>query len=669
MRDRAFKIAESQNEIAYLRQRLEEAEETLRAIRDGEVDAVIVADETTPTILTLSDANSPYRLLVDQSHAPTALISEEGRILRYNPGFDRRLSFKTKNMVGAYLKEAVDPGSAAQLNALIREGSKQISEIELLLVNANGDRIPAFLSAQPLHEGPAGLCILITDNTEQKHNERIATEEILAQSILEQIGDMVVVCDNSGKIVRASNAVEDKLGVNPLLQHFEEIFHLYRIAGDEGLKLTLNDILDEKNISGMDVIFDDKRHERMYLLLSAGSLKGADGDTRGTIITLIDITERKRVEAALFLADRRKDEFLAILAHELRNPLAPIRNALHILHSSKADRQMRERARDMMERQVDQMVHLVDDLLDVARITRGTIELQRERVLLKDVIDSAVETSQPLIEKFNHTLFLEVPAQPIYVNADPTRLAQAFLNLLNNAAKYSRPGGRIDLKVGTMNDTVSISITDAGIGIAQDMLPKIFEMFAQVDNSLERKQGGLGVGLTLVKNLVEMHGGSVDALSEGLGKGSTFTVTLPIANEQNASNAVKDDASDRPETSSTLRVLIVDDNEDSAKTLAWATELMGHEPLMAHNGMDAIEAAKKFKPHVALLDIGLPGMNGYELCREMRTLPEMKETVFIAQTGWGQEKDRALAKEAGFSHHLVKPIAVDALEKIFGSLV
>jgi PAS domain S-box-containing protein len=368
-------------------------------------------------------------------------------------------------------------------------------------------------------------------------------------------------------------------------------------------------------------------------------------------------------------ADRRKDEFLATLAHELRNPLAPIRNALQILRLAGNSGPIMEQARTMMERQLMQLVRLVDDLLDVSRITRGRVELRKERVELAAVVQSAVETSRPLIEAAGHELMVTLAPEPIHLDADLTRLAQVFSNLLNNAAKYTEQGGHIWLTAERHGGEVVLKVRDTGLGISADMLLKIFEMFTQVDRSLERSRGGLGIGLTLVKRLVEMHGGSVEARSEGPGKGSEFTVRLPVA-MASASHAPQPPKGEGEKTPAPAprRILVVDDNKDAADSLSMMLSLAGMEARTAYDGLEAVAAAAAFHPDVVLLDIGLPKLNGYEAARRIREQPWGKDMVLVAVTGWGQEEDRRRSQEAGFNAHLVKPVDPVALQQMLAAL-
>lgn len=387
--------------------------------------------------------------------------------------------------------------------------------------------------------------------------------------------------------------------------------------------------------------------------------------------TVADVTEHKRLNDALrqLAADlseagNRKDEFLATLAHELRNPLAPIRNGLSVIRAG-ATEAMRERAVGMMERQLGQLVHLVNDLLDVSRVSTGKVTLRRELVALRTVTDGAVETSRPLIEADGHTLSIDLPAKPMFVDADPTRLTQVLTNLLNNAAKYTPRGGQISLSAAREGNEAVIRVTDNGVGIPPALLPKVFDMFMQVGTALERSQGGLGLGLTLVRKLVEMHGGTVSVESGGDGMGSTFTVRLPLA-EKPAEAPLS--TATRPTHHVSRRVLVVDDNKDGADSLSQLLELEGNEVRTAYTGPDAITAALSFKPDLALLDIGLPGLNGYEVAMRLRNEPELNNCFLVALTGWGTEEDRARATGAGFNAHLTKPAEVEKVTALIAKL-
>jgi signal transduction histidine kinase/CheY-like chemotaxis protein len=373
-------------------------------------------------------------------------------------------------------------------------------------------------------------------------------------------------------------------------------------------------------------------------------------------------------------ADRQKNEFLSMLAHELRNPLAPIRNSAQIIRAVAPDHPKLKIARDVIDRQLAHMVRLVDDLLDVSRITSGKIQLKAEKVDLKAVVALAVEASRPGIEQAKHKFELSVPADPLWVTGDPARLSQVVTNLLNNAAKYTEEGGRVSLAVVRDGAEATVRVRDTGVGIPADMLGTVFDLFTQVDRSLDRSQGGLGIGLTLVKRLVEKHGGTVGAHSDGPGKGSEFMVRLPLIAELGATHADSEpgskgsDSGFRPPPSALQkRVLLVEDNVDGAETLAMLLRLVGHEVRVVNDGPAAVEAAAEFRPQVAVLDIGLPGMDGYEVARRLRDEARSR-AVLIAVSGYGRDEDRALSRAAGCEQHLVKPVEFRVLQSIFASL-
>jgi signal transduction histidine kinase/ActR/RegA family two-component response regulator len=416
-----------------------------------------------------------------------------------------------------------------------------------------------------------------------------------------------------------------------------------------------------------------KTGEARWMAYKVLTLPDASGRPIAFATVSQDVTERKRLEdnlrslaADLSDADRRKNEFLAMLAHELRNPLAPISNAARALRLSGSDGEAIQSASEMLERQVGQMTRLVDDLLDMSRITRGKIELRKERTELVPIVNQAVEAVRALYRGADRELTITLPPQPVHLHADPTRLAQVVGNLLNNACKFTDKGGHVWLTVEQEGEQAVIRVRDNGIGIAAEQLPRLFEMFAQVDTSLERSRDGLGIGLTLVKTLVELHGGTVEAHSDGLGRGSEFAIRLPISVE--TPKLLSPATASEPTPAVRRRILIVDDNEDGAESLAILLRLDGHETQTSHDGVEAIEAAERFRPDAVLLDIGLPKLNGYEVCRRIREEPWGKDMVLVALTGWGQEEDRRRSREAGFNSHMVKPVNHDVLMKLLASL-
>ena len=513
------------------------------------------------------------------------------------------------------------------------------------------------------HSGtPDGWVAVVIDIHDRKRIENTLREQA---ALLDLAHDAIIVRSTKGVIAFWSHGAEQMYGW-PKEAVMGQVTHtLLQTEFPEPLP-EIETVLSQRGWWEGSLVHT-RQDGKKIIVASRWALQPSESVHPGIILEINqDITERRRVEEALRDADRRKDEFLATLAHELRNPLAPIRNGLQLMRMSGKDEHAVEQARAMMDRQLNQMVRLVDDLMDVSRISRGKLELKKEWVQLAIVINSAVETSRPIIEQMGHAITVTIPKNPIIVNADLTRLAQVFVNLLNNAAKYSERGGRIWLTAERQGSDVVVTVKDTGIGIAADQLLHIFEMFSQVDRSIERSQSGLGIGLTLVRRLVEMHDGSIEAKSEGAGKGSEFVVRLPVVVEasvpQEADNSHDDDLK------STLRILVVDDNKDSADSLSMMLKIMGNDTQTAYDGEEAVLSAEKYKPDVILLDIGLPKLNGYEACRRIREMPWGKKLVIIAQTGWGQDGDRQRTHDAGFDHHMVKPVDPTTLMKMLAGL-
>ncbi len=388
------------------------------------------------------------------------------------------------------------------------------------------------------------------------------------------------------------------------------------------------------------------------------ALRGADGNLRGFAAITRDLTERKRIET-LEESERQATNFLAMLAHELRNPLAPIRNAVAVMKLAGANPASAELARDVIDRQATHLSRLVDDLLDVSRITTGKITLKRESIDLSLAIGRAVEISRPGIESRRHVLHYRPASGPLPVEGDLTRLIQVFTNLLDNAAKYTPEGGAITVSVDRHGGNAVIEVKDTGVGIPGSLLPRIFDLFVQGDRTLARTEGGLGIGLALARRLVQMHGGNLDARSEGVGKGSTFTVRLPVS--RSVATVVSANDETRVPQSASRKVLVVDDNRDAAQTLCAYFQMNGDSVRVAYDGPTAFALASEFVPDVALLDIGLPGMNGYELASLLRAEPRFQKTILIAVTGYGRDADRERARESGFDHHFTKPVDPTAI--------
>ena len=374
-------------------------------------------------------------------------------------------------------------------------------------------------------------------------------------------------------------------------------------------------------------------------------------------------TELLESEARLMRANKRKDEFLATLAHELRNPLAPVRNAVELLKRNRLDTSKTQWACELIDRQVTSLTRLIDDLMDVSRINQGRIELRRAAIALNDVLGDAVEVARPMAQEAGIELNVMLPGNKLVVDADRTRLAQAFMNLLHNAVKYTESGGRVEVGVVVERDRAVVTVRDSGIGIPTDHLESIFDMFSQIESALTRSRGGLGIGLSLTRRLVEMHGGTVRAFSEGAGQGSRFLIVLPLTDAAGVPAA--DAAPEESEPSqASLKILVADDNLDAADTLASLLETMGHRVRQVHDGLAAVEAVLDYHPALVLLDIGMPGLNGFDACRRIRALPRGRNATIVAVTGWGQPQDLRMSREAGFDEHLVKPVAMDGLMRV-----
>ncbi len=454
-------------------------------------------------------------------------------------------------------------------------------------------------------------------------------------------------------------------------------------AAEELLNMNIQDITHPDDVAknlellgqavhrGIDDYTLEKRFVRkdgqiIWAQVTATIFRDRQGRPLYIVAVIQDLTERKRMEEALRETDRRKDEFLATLAHELRNPLTPISNALQLLKRGASNPSVVDNVLGMAERQMEQLVRLVDDLLDISRISRGKITLHKERVALDAVIQSALETARPHIEAAGHRLVVELPEAHVYLDADLTRLAQALSNLLINAAKYTEAGGQIRLTAHCEGEELLLDVRDTGIGIPREQLGKVFELFAQIEQPGGRVARGLGVGLALVKSLMELHGGSVQVASAGPGQGSTFTLRLPLTVTQPAAHELSEpvSAANTASTSLARRILVVDDDEDVANSTALLLKTLGYEVHTVYGGAAAIEAALAHRPEIILLDVGMPGMDGYEVARRLRQEPTLQGTLLVAMTGWGQEADRQRSRAAGFDHHLVKPVDLATLEAL-----
>jgi PAS domain S-box-containing protein len=505
----------------------------------------------------------------------------------------------------------------------------------------------------------------------QAQTRALESSEKLYRAIGESINYGVWVCEADGRNIYTSDSLLRLVGISREQSAdfgWSEVLHPddveETLSAWKECARTGNMWYREHRMLGVD----GKYHS---ILAQGVPIRDEEGRVQKWAGINLDISRLKNTELALLEADRRKDEFLATLAHELRNPLAPIRNAVRILDSDAADERQRKWGREVIARQVHRMSLLLDDLLDVSRITRGQLELKKDYVDLKSLVSVAVETSRPLMDAKRHQLIVNLPVEAIKLEADPLRLSQVIGNLLTNAAKYTDPEGKINLDARIANAELVISIRDNGIGLTPEVMPGLFTMFSQVNSAVDRAEGGLGIGLALVKGLVALHGGRVEVRSEGLGRGSEFIIHLPHRVLAAANSVVETSTSGAANANDVrrARVLVTDDNRDAAESLAMVLRFAGYEVFIAFSGAEALEIAARERPDAGLIDIGMPGMSGHEVARRMRLEAWGKNAVLIALTGWGQEQDKQAAIGAGFDEHMTKPVDPADLERVLGNLL
>jgi PAS domain S-box-containing protein len=501
----------------------------------------------------------------------------------------------------------------------------------------------------------------------KERTQALRESEERYRDLFENAGDLIQAARPDGRLLFVNRAWRSNLGYDENEVAGLSLADIVHRDHQDAFMALCRRALAGEDLAPAESVFVTKDGRSLVVegTVNCHYVEGKPIATRGIFR---DITQRKRVDEERKAAAQRKDEFLAILAHELRNPLAPVRNALQIMRLAGHDDAVIARTRDMMERQLHILVRLIDDLMDVSRISQGKIELRKERVNLAAIVQSALEISTTQVEAARHQLTVTLPAEPVCVQADLARMAQVLANLLNNAAKYTEPGGRIGLIAERAGDQAVFRVRDTGIGIPTEMLPHVFDMFVQVSSSMGRSQGGLGIGLTLVKRLVEMHGGSVVAHSAGFGQGCEFVVRLPLAREGLDQVEAHQPAPQSGGGSRVLRVLVVDDNRASAESLGLLMKLAGHQVRVVYDGPAALEAARAFEPVVILLDIEMPKMNGYEVARRIRAQTFAHKVLLVAMTGYGSAADRRRCLEAGFDHHLVKPVEFDDLQQLLATL-
>lgn len=664
-------------DIERLRMRLEEAEAVVEAIRSGIVDAVVVNSTPGERVYTLEGAERPYRLLVEAMEQGVAVLNSEGVVLYCNPCLAELLKRSEQNITGCTIDSFAAEADQAKITGLWRNVESKSADEEILLLRQDGTTFPAALavSALPLQN----LCLLISDLTQQKHYDELIVSkaalldsEIRYRRLFETAKDGILILDTeSGRITDANPFMSELLGYSH--EHFlgKELWEIGLFSDKAANEAAVRTLQDKGYIRYEHLPLETSQGLRVEVEVVANAYR--EDHHKVIQCNIRDITERSRLEkqtqeqaSALANQDHRKDEFLAMLSHELRNPLAAITNAVQLLSLQKHEDPLQLQARTIIQRQMGQLIRLVDDLMEVSRITSGRIHLHKERTGLNGIVERAVETTRSLMDQHRHELTVSLSPQPLWLHADSSRLEQVVVNLLTNAAKFTTEGGHISIAVQREGDEAVLRVKDTGVGIAAELLPHIFELFTQAERSLDRSQGGLGIGLSLVQRLVEMHEGRVE-VSSVLGQGSEFVVYLPLILNPATQLQPPLEVTAEP-IGPSLRVLVVDDNVDAAQTLGLLLKATGHDARMAFDGVSAVKVALAFLPNIVLLDIGLPGLDGYEVAKRLRQDSSLDGVVLVALTGYGQATDKLRSQDAGFNHHLVKPTDFDKVQQILATI-
>ena len=614
------------------------------------------------------------RLAAIVEHSDDAIIGKDlnGTITSWNAAAERLYGFTAQEAVGQPISMIVPSDRQAELKTIMERlvRGERVEHLETMRLKRDGTRIDVSLTVSPIKNAYGeviGASKIARDIGQRKRaEEALRTSEARKAAFFRTALDCIISIDHEGRVLEFNPAAERTFG-----------YREDEVVGKELASLIIPPAMREQHRRGLAHYLATgegpvlNRRLEMIGVRSDGTELPVELTVTRILVDgppvftahLRDITDRKQLEnqlrqyiADLSEADRRKDEFLAMLAHELRNPLAAIGYSMQLLSASPDQLSL---ATEITQRQVRQLTHLIDDLLDVSRITTNRIQLRKEAVDAGVLVSRAVGSARPAIEERNHKLAVDIANQEMPLFADPTRIEQVIVNLLTNAAKYTPEGGDISVKAYPENEHVVIKVKDSGVGIPREMLTRVFELFMQVEPTLDRAQGGLGIGLTVVRHLTEMHGGTVSATSEGLGKGSEFSVHLPLSSIRGAAAT----PTAAPTIRSGLRVLVVDDNVDTARTLSLLLQGLGCTTQEVHDGPPVVDAAKSFQPDAILLDIGLPGLDGYQIARLIRQTPELSHVRLIAVTGYGQQQDRERSRDAGFDDHLVKPVQFDSLVK------
>ena len=645
----------------------------------------------------LLKAGALQNAIFNSANFSSIATDEKGVIQIFNVGAERMLGYTAAEVMNTItpadisdpqevitrakslsteLATTITPG----FQALVFKAARGIEDIyELTYIRKDGSRFPAVVSVTALRDTQGeiiGYLLIGTDNTARKQveaermllDQRLRDQQFYTRSLIESNIDALITTDPRGIITDVNKQMEaltgctrDELIGAPFKDHFTN-----PERAEAGIKL----VLGEGKVTDYELTARARDGQETVVSYNATTFHDRDRKLQGVFAAARDVTERSRLEKqmreqAAKLSDlhRRKDEFLAMLSHELRSPLAPIANAVQLLGLQRGSESLiQQEARCIIERQMGQLQHLVDDLLEVSRITTGRVRLRREPVAVSGIVEVAVETVRPLIAQRRHELTVSLPPEPIWLHADAARLEQVVVNLLTNAAKYTEEGGHVWLTVQQDGDECVLRVRDTGAGITPELLPCIFDLFTQAERSLDRSQSGLGIGLALVQRLTDLHGGTVEAFS-ALGQGSEFVVRLPVLPTDTPQPPSPVTATGQP-TTRPLRVLVVDDNVDTVLSFSMLLKASGHDVRSAHDGPTAVQAALDYRPDVVLLDIGLPGLNGYEVAKQIRQHPVLKNVVLVALTGYGQDSDRQTSLQAGFNHHLVKPAYLEQLQQI-----
>jgi two-component system CheB/CheR fusion protein len=656
-------ILSSNEELQSTNEELETAKEELQSANE---ELTTVNEQLQRRNQELDQANNDLSNLLSSTSIPVVMIGADLRVRRFNAPAKKVMNLLPTD-VGRPISDLNFSGIVRDLDLLISEVIDNFQPLEREVHDRDGYwylmRIHPYRT--PAHKIDGAVIVLVDIDQVRRAQEQLRQQTVqLSQrsQLIDLSQDAIVVRDSNNRVTSWNRGAQEMYGWSAEEAQGRPLDELLRHAPEDWAEL--NTKLDEFGNWEGELQLKHKNGTPIVIQSREVLVRDEKGDRDAVLAIERDITERKGMLEALQDADRRKDEFLALLAHELRNPLGAVRNATEIMRIAGADPHVVAQAHEVLDRQVSQLSRIVDDLIDVTRIVEQKIELRKQRVSLSSIVEASLETCRSMIEKCTHRLRVNLPSKPIYLDVDPARMAQVLVNLIDNATKYTNPGGDISLSVKAEDSSrVEIRVRDNGTGIRRELLPHVFEMFTQGVRAPEHGHGGLGVGLTLVRSLVEMHGGDVEARSEGLGKGSEFVVRLPVADGPGtlASPVTATPAKGPVEP---RRVLVIDDNCDQLSSLSELLKVLGHDVRVAKDGSEALRIVPEFQPEVVLLDIGLPGMSGYEVARRIRGLKNGDRMVLVAQTGWGQETDRQRSKDSGFDHHLVKPVAVEQFGEI-----